>query len=106
MRNRCLFLVFFVSLFVPIKRELYIPSMVNRKNQNDYEKLMDSYKDLTDAEYMALNYNNSDKTHDKKSYDLNISSLTPASNYNGAVEFSLGYLICGPERRGVYCPTF
>ncbi|MBK9025576.1 MAG: PorP/SprF family type IX secretion system membrane protein [Saprospiraceae bacterium] len=40
------------------------------------------------------------------SYDLNISSLTPASNYNGAVEFSLGYLICGPERRGVYCPTF
>lgn len=40
------------------------------------------------------------------SYDLNVSSLTPASNYNGAVEFSLGYLICGPERRGVYCPTF
>lgn len=40
------------------------------------------------------------------SYDLNVSTLTPASNYNGAVEFSLGYLICGPERRGVYCPTF
>lgn len=40
------------------------------------------------------------------SYDLNVSTLTPASNYNGAFELSLGYLICGPERRGVYCPTF
>ncbi len=82
MRNRCLFLVFFVSLFVPIKRELYIPSMVNRKNQNDYEKLMDSYKDLTDAEYMALNYNNSDKTHDKKSYDLNTSKRNNGRSLN------------------------
>ena len=82
MRNRCLFLVFFVSLFVPIKRELYIPSMVNRKNQNDYEKLMDSYKDLTDAEYMALNYNNSDKTHDKKSYDLNTSKRNDGRSLN------------------------
>lgn len=82
MRNRCLFLVFFVSLFVPIKRELYIPSMVNRKNQNDYEKLMDSYKDLTDAEYMALNYNNSDKTQDKKSYDLNTSKRNNGRSLN------------------------
>ncbi len=82
MRNRCLFLVFFVSLFVPIKRELYIPSMVNRKNQNDYEKLMDSYKDLTDAEYMALNYNDSDKTQDKKSYDLNISKRNNGRSLN------------------------
>lgn len=82
MRNRCLFLVFFVSLFVPIKRELYIPSMVNRKNQNDYEKLMDSYKDLTDAEYMALNYNDSDKTQDKKSYDLNTSKRNNGRSLN------------------------
>ena len=82
MRNRCLFLVFFVSLFVPIKRELYIPSMVNRKNQNDYEKLMDSYSDLTDAEYMALNYNNSDKTQDKKSYDLNTSKRNNGRSLN------------------------
>ena len=82
MRNRCLFLVFFVSLFVPIKRELYIPSMVNRKNQNDYEKLMDSYKDLTDAEYMALNYIDSDKTQDKKSYDLNISKRNNGRSLN------------------------
>lgn len=82
MRNRCLFLVFFVSLFVPIKRELYIPSMVNRKNQNDYEKLMDSYRDLTDAEYMALNYNNSDKTQDKKSYDLNTSKRNNGRSLN------------------------
>ena len=82
MRNRCLFLVFFVSLFVPIKRELYIPSMVNRKNQNDYEKLMDSYRDLTDAEYMALNYNNSDKTQDKKSHDLNTSKRNNGRSLN------------------------
>ena len=82
MRNRCLFLVFFVSLFVPVKRELYISSMVNRKNQNDYEKLMDSYRDLTDAEYMALNYNNSDKTHDKKSYDLNTSKRNNGRSLN------------------------
>ncbi len=40
------------------------------------------------------------------SYDLNTSSLRPASNYNGAFEFSLVYKICGPQRRGVYCPTF
>ncbi len=40
------------------------------------------------------------------SYDLNISSLTPASRFNGAFEFSLVYKICDPERRGVYCPNF
>ena len=82
MRNRCLFLLFFVSLFVPIKRELYIPSMVNRKNQNDYEKLMDSYRDLTDAEYMALNYKDSCKTQDKKSYDLNTSKRNNGRSLN------------------------
>ena len=87
MRNRCLFLVFFVSLFVPIKRELYIPSMVNRKNQNDYEKLLDSYRDLTDAEYMALNYNDSDKTHDKKSHDLNISKRNNGRSLNNAKRY-------------------
>lgn len=87
MRNRYLFLVFFVSLFVPIKRELYIPSMVNRKNQNDYEKLMDSYSDLTDAEYMALKYNNSCKTQDKKSYDLNISKRNNGRSLNNAKRY-------------------
>ena len=87
MRNRCLFLVFFVSLFVPIKRELYIPSMVNRKKQNDYEKLMDSYRDLTDAEYMALKYNNSYKTHDKKSHDLNISKRNDGRSLNNAKRY-------------------
>ena len=87
MRNRCLFLVFFVSLFVPIKRELYVPSMVNRKNQNDYEKLMDSYRDLTDAEYMALNYNDSDKTQNKKSYDLNISKRNSGRSLNNAKRY-------------------
>ena len=40
------------------------------------------------------------------SYDLNVSSLKIASNYNGAFEFSLVYKICGPEKRNVYCPRF
>jgi type IX secretion system PorP/SprF family membrane protein len=40
------------------------------------------------------------------SYDINTSSLRAASNSNGAFEFSLLYKICGPERRGVYCPSF
>jgi type IX secretion system PorP/SprF family membrane protein len=40
------------------------------------------------------------------SYDINTSSLSTASNGNGAFEFSLLYKICGPERRGVYCPNF
>ncbi len=40
------------------------------------------------------------------SYDVNTSSLFPATNGNGAFEFSLVYKICGPERRGVYCPNF
>jgi hypothetical protein len=40
------------------------------------------------------------------SYDINTSSLNPATNGNGAFEFSLVYKICGPERRGVYCPNF
>lgn len=40
------------------------------------------------------------------SYDVNTSSLFPATNGNGSFEFSLVYKICGPERRGVYCPNF
>jgi type IX secretion system PorP/SprF family membrane protein len=41
------------------------------------------------------------------SYDLNVSSLRPASNGNGAFELSLIYNICGgTSSRGVYCPTF
>jgi len=40
------------------------------------------------------------------SYDINVSSLSAASNGNGAFEFSMIYKICGPERRNVYCPKF
>lgn len=40
------------------------------------------------------------------SYDINVSSLRPASNSNGAFEFALVYKICGPEKRNVYCPNF
>ncbi|HRX29896.1 MAG TPA: PorP/SprF family type IX secretion system membrane protein [Saprospiraceae bacterium] len=39
-------------------------------------------------------------------YDFNVSDLNAASAANGAFEFSLEYLICGPENRGVYCPRF
>lgn len=40
------------------------------------------------------------------SYDINVSPLQPASNSNGGFEFALVYKICGPERRGIYCPNF
>jgi len=40
------------------------------------------------------------------SYDINVSPLKPATNSNGGFEFALIYKICGPERRGVYCPNF
>jgi type IX secretion system PorP/SprF family membrane protein len=40
------------------------------------------------------------------SYDVNVSRLRPASNSNGAFEFSMVYKICGPEIRNVYCPNF
>ena len=40
------------------------------------------------------------------SYDINISSLSTASNSNGGFEFGLIYRIIGDEKRGVYCPNF
>jgi len=40
------------------------------------------------------------------SYDVNVSSLKPASNSNGAFEFSIIYNIQGNEKRNVYCPNF
>lgn len=40
------------------------------------------------------------------SYDINVSPLRPASNANGGFEFALVYKVCGPQRKGVYCPNF
>ncbi len=40
------------------------------------------------------------------SYDVNVSNLKPASNSNGAFEFSIIYKIRGADKRGVYCPNF
>ncbi|MEM7103049.1 MAG: PorP/SprF family type IX secretion system membrane protein [Bacteroidota bacterium] len=40
------------------------------------------------------------------SFDVNVSSLKPATNSNGAYELSLVYKICQPESRGVFCPDF
>jgi len=40
------------------------------------------------------------------SYDINTSSLSEGSRGNGGFEFSMIYLICGPQNRGVYCPKF
>ena len=40
------------------------------------------------------------------SYDVTVSGLRQAGSANGAFEFSLNYLICGPEKRSVYCPRF
>ena len=38
------------------------------------------------------------------SYDINVSSLAKESRGNGGFEFSLIYLVCGPQYRGFYCP--
>jgi type IX secretion system PorP/SprF family membrane protein len=67
----------------------------NRLNQG---KLMDALILSTrfDYEQFTLGF----------SYDINTSSLRTATNGNGAFEFSLLYKVCGPERRGVYCPNF
>ena len=40
------------------------------------------------------------------SYDINVSSLSQESRGNGGFEFSMIYLVCGPQNRGVYCPKF
>ena len=40
------------------------------------------------------------------SYDINISTLQPASDGQGSFEFALVYKITGLEKRGVYCPDF
>lgn len=40
------------------------------------------------------------------SYDINISPLKAASNGQGGFEFALNYKICGPVKRGLYCPNF
>lgn len=40
------------------------------------------------------------------SYDVTVSQLSKSAFGVGAFEFSLGYNICGPENRGVYCPRF
>lgn len=40
------------------------------------------------------------------SYDWTVSNFREASPGNGSFEFSLTYIICGDQSRGVYCPTF
>ncbi len=67
-------------------------------NKLEQTKLMDALIVSTrfDYEQFTLGF----------SYDVNTSSLRTASNGNGSFEFSLLYKICGPERRGVYCPNF
>ncbi len=40
------------------------------------------------------------------SYDINTSGLRQASAANNSFELSFIYNICGPEKRGIYCPNF
>lgn len=40
------------------------------------------------------------------SYDMTTSKFKQAGSANGSFELSMKYLICGPEKRGVYCPRF
>jgi type IX secretion system PorP/SprF family membrane protein len=67
-------------------------------NRLDSGKLMDAFILSTRFDYETFNIG--------FSYDVNTSNLNRATNGNGAFEFSLVYKICGPEKRGVYCPNF
>jgi type IX secretion system PorP/SprF family membrane protein len=67
-------------------------------NRLDDGKLMDAIILSTRFDYEQFNIG--------FSYDINTSSLYTATNGNGSFEFSMVYKICGPERRGVYCPNF
>lgn len=40
------------------------------------------------------------------SYDWTTSKFRQAGTANGSFEFSMTYLLCGDQNRGVYCPTF
>lgn len=66
---------------------------------------VEDYTIHTDAMILStrFQYNNFDFGF---SYDINVSRLKKAANGNGSFEFSAIYVICGPERRGVYCPNF
>jgi type IX secretion system PorP/SprF family membrane protein len=69
------------------------------------EENIDDYTVGADAIIVSsrFQYNNFDFGF---SYDINVSELRQGANGNGSFEFSVIYLICGPERRGVYCPNF
>jgi len=67
-------------------------------NKLESGKLMDAVILSTRFDYEQFNIG--------FSYDINTSSLFKASNGNGAFEFSMLYKICGPEKRGIYCPNF
>lgn len=60
---------------------------------------------LTDAAILSTRFDY-DQFSIGFSYDVNVSPLRPASNANGGFEFAMVYKICGPTRRGVYCPNF
>ncbi len=67
-------------------------------NRLDDGKLMDAIILSTRFDYEQFNIG--------FSYDINTSSLYTATNGNGSFEFSMVYKICGPEKRGIYCPNF
>ncbi len=60
---------------------------------------------LTDAVILSTRFDFNDFSLGF-SYDVNVSSLQPASNSQGSFEFGLIYKICGQQRRNVYCPDF
>jgi type IX secretion system PorP/SprF family membrane protein len=81
-----------------LNQAFQIGAWARMSNKLDDGKLMDAFILSTrfDYEYFTIGF----------SYDINTSSLNTATNGNGSFEFSLMYKICGPERRGVYCPNF
>lgn len=74
-----------------------VGTWVGLANKLDSEILMDAFILSTRFDY--------DRFGVGFSYDLS-ASLSNASNNQGGFELAAYYKICGPERRGVYCPSF
>ena len=72
---------------------------------NKYEEGSTSSSIHGDAVILSTRFDFNDFTFGF-SYDVNVSSLSAASNSNGGFEFAMVYRITGPEKRGVYCPNF
>lgn len=74
-------------------------------NINDGGELLEDYNLGLDAIIGSVRFQYNEFTVGF-SYDANVSSLNKGTSGNGSFELMLMYEFCGPEQRGVYCPSF